>query len=172
MSQTVQAQSLLPYIFQSPPDVLQLSANTSWECATPGAGALVDSLRIRHSYNRRGQCTFHFLSYTNYTKLKKKNFMCACVSACMCVCVPGYRCPWWPNRTSEPLKGVGPWGLFLLLSLSLWFLARKWVVWPQGAIMMCHLKTNQAKGPRTKTSKLRTTAHLLFWWADSLECVT
>lgn len=119
MSQTVQAQSLLPYLFQSPPDVLQLSANTSWECATPGAGALVDSLRIRHSYNRRGQCTFHFLSYTNYTKLKKKIFMCACVSACMCVCVPGYRCPWWPNRTSEPLKGVGPWGLFLLLSLSL-----------------------------------------------------
>lgn len=47
MSQTVQAQSLLPYIFQSPPDVLQLWANTSWECATPGAGALVDSLRIR-----------------------------------------------------------------------------------------------------------------------------
>lgn len=67
-------------------------ANASWECATPGAGALVDSLRIRHSYNRRGQCTFHFLSYTNYTKLKKL-FMCACVSACMCVCVPGYRSP-------------------------------------------------------------------------------
>lgn len=111
MSQTVQAQSLLPYVFQSPPDVLQLSANTSWECATPGAGALVDSLSIRHSYNRRRQCTFYFLSYTNYTELKKKNLY-----VCVCLCVPGYRCPWWPNRTSEV---VGPWGLFLLLSLSL-----------------------------------------------------
>lgn len=90
---------------------------TPAESATPGAGALLDSLRSRHSYNRRGQCTFHLLNYTNYTKLKKS--LCVCVSACMCVYVPGYRCPWWPKRTSDPLEGVGPWGLFLLLSLSL-----------------------------------------------------
>lgn len=85
MSQTVQAQSLLPYVFQSPPDVLQLSANISWECATPGAGALVDSLSIRHSYNRRRQCTFYFLSYTNYTELKKKSL---CVRVFMCTWIP------------------------------------------------------------------------------------
>lgn len=171
MSQTVQAQSLLPYIFQSPPDVLQLSANTSWECATPGAGALVDSLRIRHSYNRRGQCTFHFLSYTNYTKLKKKSL---CVRVCLHACVYVYLdidAHGGPTGHQIPWRGWDH-GVFSSCSLSLWFLARKWVVWPQGAIMMCHLKTNQAKGPRTKTSKLRTTAHLLFWWADSLECVT
>lgn len=116
MSQTVQAQSLLPYLFQSPPDVLQLSANTSWECATPGAGALVDSLRIRHSYNRRGQCTFHFLSYTNYTKLKKKNlYVCVCV--CMHVCM----CTWiqMPMVAQQDIRSPGRGGTMGSFPLAL-----------------------------------------------------